>query len=242
METIIQLQGFIVASVHEMDRIDNVKQLINTFPSLKIIEAVYPTQIKIPFKKQLLELSFLRTGKALSSGELGCLLSHRQIWRQIVTDGQNLDQMYLILESDSSINDLDLIKQQFSLIADKFDLFFWGAWEGHMKLFRSSVEKITDKYSIGQPFIKTVYCTYGYSLNKRAAQLLLERTNKINYPVDQFKQFINQHEIKIGGVCPELISTIGQHKSYIQPNRNKIREFLLMCFLDIRNSLICFFR
>lgn len=237
-----QIQGFIVASIHETDRTENVQQLINTLPALSIIEAVYPTKTKIPFKKQLLELSFLRTGKALSNGELGCLLSHRQIWRKIVSGPQNPTQMFLILESDSSLNHVELIQQQFPLIASKYDLFFWGAWEGHMKLFKSTIQKITDSYSIGQPFIKTTYCTYGYSINKRAAELLLERTSKINYPVDQFKHFISQHELMLGGVCPELISTLGKQKSYIQPNRNKVKEFLLMLLLDCRNSIICFFR
>lgn len=237
-----EIQGYIIAAVHETDRTENVKQLLDSLPSLNLVEAIYPSKRKIPFKEHLLKQSLLRTGTALSNGELGCLLSHRKIWQKIVNETKDANQMYLVIESDSQFCNLQLIQQQFTVIANNYDLFFWGAWEGHMKLFKSSIQKIADGYLIGQPFIKTVYCTYGYSINKCAAQLLLKRTGKINYPVDQFKHFINQHELRIGGVCPELISTLKQKKSYIQPNKNKFKVSFFLFLLDIRNSIICYFR
>lgn len=236
-----EIAGYIIGSVHERDRIGNIKALREQIPSLQYEEAIYPDYVKVPFLEQLKELSFERTGHRLSNGELGCLLSHRKVWRKIVESDRE-DDMFLVLESDSNFTDITLLKDQFGLMAHHFDLFFWGAWEGHMKLFRSSRKKLSRGFTYGTPYIKTVYCTYGYSLNKKAAAHLLHKTNKTGYPVDQFKQFVHENELRIGGTSPELISTIGRKKSYIQQNRNSVKEFFIWMMLDLRNSIICYFK
>lgn len=236
------IKGFLITSQIELERIGQVQNLTRQLPQLTEVEAIYPTHQKIPFHQQLINLSFKRTGHALSDGELGCLLSHRKVWQMIVAQKNEPEQMFLVLESDSSIVSPDLLMHQFEAMSKKFDLFFWGAWEGHMKLCRSTVHANKDGFVYGKPLLKSVYCTYGYSLNKRAAQLLLERTKKIAYPVDQFKKMIIEDELRMGGVNPEVISTIGQRQSYIQQNRNQFKEFFWWILLDFKNSIICYFK
>lgn len=237
-----ELTGYIIGSKHEMDRAENMNLLQAKIPSLQFEEAIYPAYVKIPFLNQLRQRSFERTGHTLSLGELGCLLSHRKVWRKIVERGSNAKTMFLVLESDSHLNNEELIRTHFETMAQEFDLFFWGAWEGHMKLLRSSKRTLSDDFVFGKPLLKTVYCTYGYSLNAKAAAYLLERTKKIGYPVDQFKQMVDEKDLRIGGVYPELINTVGRAKSYIQQNRNRVKEFFIWLVLDIRNSLICYFK
>lgn len=236
------IPGYIIGSIHEADRVENINTLKKQMPSLQYEEAVYPDYVKVPFLNQLRQLSLSRTGHQLSNGELGCLLSHRKVWRKIVESDHPQDSMFLVLESDSSFTAIEVLKDQFHLIGQAFDLFFWGAWEGHMKLLRSKQKKLAPGFIFGSPYIKTVYCTYGYSLNKKAAACLLQKTKKAAYPVDQFKKFVSEHELRIGGTSPELISTIGRKKSYIQQNRNSVKEFFVWLVLDIRNSIICYFR
>lgn len=236
------IKGFLITSHIELERIGQVQNLTSQLPLLAKVEAIYPAHQKIPFLQQLLKRSFERTGHALSNGELGCLLSHRKVWQMIVAKNNDPEQTYLVLESDSSIVSLDLLTHQFESMSKEFDLFFWGAWEGHMKLCRSTVHKNKDGFVYGKPLLKSVYCTYGYSLNKRAAQLLLKRTKKIAYPVDQFKKMIIEDELRMGGVNPEVISTIGQRQSYIQKNRNQLKEFFWWILLDFKNSIICYFK
>jgi glycosyl transferase family 25 len=237
-----EMAGYIIGSVHERDRIGNIDALKTQIPSLQYEEAIYPDYIKVPFLERLKDLSLERTGHRLSNGELGCLLSHRKVWRKIIESDREDNDMFLVLESDSNFADIELLKEQFTLMAQHFDLFFWGAWEGHMKLFNSSKKKLSGGFAYGTPYIKTVYCTYGYSLNKKAAAYLLRKTNKIRYPVDQFKKFVHENELRIGGVSPELINTTGRKKSYIQQNRNSVKEFFIWIVLDIKNSIICFFK
>jgi GR25 family glycosyltransferase involved in LPS biosynthesis len=111
-----------------------------------------------------------------------------------------------------------------------------------MKLLHSKKQKLNDQFTIGEPFIKSVYCTYGYSVNKKAAAYLLLQTKKIGYPVDQFKKFIYPGAIRIGGIQPELINA-GSMGSYInQINLNKWYYKLFMRVLDFKNSVICLFK
>jgi GR25 family glycosyltransferase involved in LPS biosynthesis len=237
-----KINGYIICSVREYDRIEHIHQLKRELPLIEIEEAIYPSYTKVPFITRLLDLSYVRTGYRLNEGELGCLLSHRRVWHKIVQRDAHADELFLVLESDSDIQNLAIIQDVYAKMEQRFDLFFWGAWEGHMKLFRSTRESIADGFSVGVPFIKTVYCTYGYALNKKAAAYLLQQTKKIAHPVDQFKYFIRDNSVRIGGVMPELISTNGKQKSYIRQQRNKVKEFLFYLLLDLKNSLICYFR
>lgn len=239
---VTNINAYLVASPLEQERLAQIELLLAQLPKLKYIEAIYPSRSKIPFKNKLIAKSYQRTGHTLTDGELGCLLSHRKAWRMITNESTNPEQLYLILESDSSIVSLDILIEQFEPMSKQFDLFFWGAWEGHMQLHRSSIQKRDDGFVYGVPLLKSVYCTYGYALNKRAAQLLLERTKKIAYPVDQFKKMISPNELRLGGTRPEIIRTIGKKQSYIQTNRNYVKEFFKWILLDLKNSIICYFK
>lgn len=220
---------------------ENIKRIKNlSFLDIEFMEAIYPNNIHVPYLHQLMLKSNERTGKPLMIGEIGCLLSHRKIWRLIAKESDPTKH-FLILESDSIIRDPDYLNQQFYIAEANFDMFFWGSWEGHTKLFRSTKFQQERKYSIGTAFIKTTYCTYGYSLNVRAAKLLLKSTSNISYPVDQFKRFISQDALRIGAVLPEVVSgnTLG---STIRGKRNRWVNNMFLLILDIKNHIICYFK
>lgn len=235
-------RGFLISSNYEAERQKHIASFFQIAPfNLERIESVYPAFQKVPFKEKLLSNSLQRAGIALTEGELGCLLSHREAWHRIITSDAPEHEHFMIFESDSIINDIVFLTEQFTNISYYYDLFFWGAWEGHMQLFRRSIKKWSPRYKVGTPFIKTVYCTYGYSINKKAARLLLERTKQPSYPVDQFKRFISQDEIRIGGIIPEVVcgNTMG---SFIRTPRSAVKEFLFRAILDIKNYIICLFK
>ena len=168
-------------------------------------------------------------------------MSHRLVWRRIVASDVHPDQHFLILESDSQLQNLKMLTNDYNKLTSEKDLFFWGAWEGHMQFFKSSVKQHHSSHKIGEPFIKTVYCTYGYSLNKKAADLLLRRTSKISYPVDQFKKFFTQEELRLGGILPEVI-TGNQSGSTIRKGESVLFKKAFLMVLDLKNYLICSLR
>ena len=236
------MKTYLIYSLLETARSENVFGLRDQLPDLVLVDAIYPAHQKVPFLFPATKVSKQRTGQSLLQGEIGCLLSHRKVWHEIVANAVNEQEHFLILESDSQITHLDSIKHFDLQLLQQFDLFFWGAWDGHMQLFRKNRTPIGHGFTIGTPFIKTIYCTYGYSLNKKSAKFLLKQTSQFSYPVDQYKRFMKQEDLQIGGVVPELISTTGM-KSNIRSKRKWafLNELFLMV-LDLKNYLICYFK
>lgn len=235
------IKGFIITASHEQNRLANVQQLQLQLPGIQLIEAVYPNMQKVPFLQQLVKKSEERTGRALNFGEIGVLLSNRKIWHTITKSSVPDDTSFLILESDSVINDLKVLNNNFDLLTAQYDLLFWGGWLGHIQLLRSTKKKLTSSFYYGTPFIKTICSGYGYSINKKTAKYLLQQTNQIAYPVDEFKKYVNPDLIKIGAVVPELIAQGNGESTIGHIERSPIKEKIWFLLLDIRNYIICLF-
>ena len=236
------MKAFLIYAESETHRKNHIAKLMAEAPfAVEEVEAVYPDRQHVPFRDALLSVSKARTGKTLLMGELGCLLSHRRVWAKILQEANNDQDHFLVFESDSIIEDPQFLRNNFDSLTKSKDLFFWGAWEGHMKFFQSSQKVIADNHVVGEPFIKTIYCTYGYSLNCKAAKLLLSRTRKISHPVDQFKYFFSQKELELGGVLPEVI-TGNKINSTIRDKENALFKQVFLSMLDLKNNIICSLR
>jgi len=236
------IKTYILYSPLETDRTERVKALSKLFSDFTISNSIYPSQTHIPFLNKLIEKSKEKTGSALRASEVACLLGHRQIWRDILKTNIADNEHVLVMESDSKINNFETLNQYFNQYTKPYDLFFWGAWEGNLKIKRSTFKYYHEQYKVGEPLIKTVYCMYGYSLNKKAARYLLQQTRKIAYPVDIFKQFIEPGNIQIGAIKKEVIGTWLEW-SYIREMTTlyTIKRKLLLFVLNIRNSIKAYF-
>jgi GR25 family glycosyltransferase involved in LPS biosynthesis len=180
--------------------------------------------------------------------EVACLLGHRRILRQIVKAATNNEEHFLVLESDSKILNFSLLETHFETISKQFDLFFWGAWEGNAKIKRSKsiiIQGGHKKYKVGEPLLNTIYCAYGYSINKPTAQYLLKQSAKISTPFDIFKQFIDPQKIKVGTITKEVITTsdIGNQGSYIRKTNKKdnFKRAFYLLILNIKNTIQAYF-
>ncbi len=229
---------YIVSSIYEEERKNHIMEIGKLFPLLNHIEAIYPNKIKIPFYNHIKLISKKRTGKTISDGALGCLLSHRKAWSKFLL--QKKFENCLILESDSHIENIDAINQLFAYTTDNFDIFFWGAFDTRVQLFKSTTT-IVNGFKIGEPYINSLYCTYGYSINKKAASYLLKKTSKFNYPVDYWKYRLNRKELKVGSILPNLITTKYTFKSTIQIQNISIYKKIFDYIVDIKNMFITYF-
>lgn len=226
-------RAFVIFAEQETERKAHVEAMRSVFPALELVEPVFPSRVHVPFLEALIEKSRVRTGKALLPTEIGVILSHRKVWRLIARG--NTEDHFLVLESDSRIVRPELLKAE---TAEKYDLFFWGAWNGYASLKRSTI-----KNGVGEPLIKSVYGAYGYSLNAKAARYLLQKTARIAYPVDMYKHFLDPAEISIGSIIPEVISTWRTSDSLIrQESRVQLvtAELIRMIFY-CRNTIQSYF-
>jgi GR25 family glycosyltransferase involved in LPS biosynthesis len=226
-------RAFVLFAEHETERISHLKAIKAVLPSVVVVEPVFPSRTRVPFLERLITKSKERTGKALLPSEIGLIIGHRRIWRQIAKDNSN--SHYLILESDSKIIRPELLLSE---NAEPFDVFFWGAWNGYMSLKKSTVNN-----GIGEPLIKSVYCTYGYSLNAKGAVYLLKHSNKVAYPIDLFKHYVNPKEIKLGGIVPEVISSWRTTHSLIRKESTVylIKLKLIQLTFYCRNTIQSYF-
>jgi GR25 family glycosyltransferase involved in LPS biosynthesis len=238
----IPVKAYILHSPLETDRIHKVNALKAQFSDLTIVRSIYPSETRIPFLNALIQRSAQRTGTALRPSEIACLLGHRRIWHQIANASASDSTHFLVMESDSQLISPALLETKFDQYTQPYDLFFWGAWEGNLKIKRSSILFKEDHHIVGEPLINTAYCMYGYSLNKKAAKYLLTKTRQVSYPVDFFKKFVTTGDIQIGAIKKEVIGT-WLEGSYIRDINliYTIKRNLLLFVLNIRNSIKAYF-
>lgn len=230
---------YLISSVHEHSRKQHVELLLQTFPGTKQVEAIYPSYTRVPFLSQLKAKSKLRAGRSLRDGEIGLILTSRNIWRDILKKAKNDEEHFLIMESDSKVIDPAILEAHFHTTTRDYDMFFWGAWFGHLRLLRSKRKQLQNRYSFGEPLINSVACTYGYSINRKAASTLLKATCHIAHPVDEFKKYLKPGQLRLGAVVPELIS-VHDVPSTIRPNAFALMEKIWIFVLDIRNHFLSF--
>ncbi|MCW3108417.1 MAG: hypothetical protein JWQ09_2923 [Segetibacter sp.] len=235
-------RAFVITSSREVSRIENIRKLQAQVPGLRLVEAIYPKYQKVPFLTKLIQKSKERGGKALNPGEIGIILSNRMIWQEVVRIAASDDEHFLLMESDSCINDVETLHKYAASLTADYDLFFFGAWLGHMQLTRSSRKRVAGIYNVGEPFIQTVCSGYGYSVNRKAARYLLQCTGKIAYPVDEFKKYMAPGVLRIGGIVPELISHQTGESTIGHGGMLPLLERIWLFLLDVRNGIICYFK
>ena len=226
-------RAFVLFAEHETERKAHVEAMRSALHALEVVEPVFPSRVHVPFLEALIEKSYSRTGKGLLPTEIGVILSHRKVWRMITRESS--EEHFLVLESDSRILKPELLKAE---TAEKYDFFFWGAWNGYASLKKSTVQ-----HGVGEPLIKSVYGAYGYSLNAKAAKYLLKKTARIAYPVDMYKHFVDPSEISLGAIVPEVISTWRTSDSLIrsESRRHLLTAELIRMIFYCRNTIQSYF-
>ena len=237
------IQAFIIYGQNEHARQAQVNLMQEVLPNSVLVDPIFPATQKVPFLKDLIQNAYKRSGYKLLPSEVGVFMSHRSIWKKIVQQNNDPNQHFLVLESDSKINDMRLIEQTMQKVETGYDLFFWGAWNNHVSLKKSTAVSIDNKYKIGIPLIRSVYGAYGYSLNIKAAKHLLAQSSKINYPVDLYKHYVDQAVIKIGAIQPELISTWQTTDSTIRKEANidRLKRIIIIKIFSLRNQILAYF-
>jgi GR25 family glycosyltransferase involved in LPS biosynthesis len=226
-------RAFVLFAEHETERKAHVEAMRSVLSGLELVEPVFPSRVHVPFLEALIEKSRARTGKALLPTEIGVILSHRKVWSKIARE--NTDAHFLVLESDSRILEPEFLQSE---TAEKYDLFFWGAWNGYASLKKSTVQ-----HGVGEPLIKSIYGAYGYSLNAKAARYMLQKTARIAYPVDMYKRFVDPAEISLGAIVPEVISTWRTSDSLIrqESHGHLLTAELIRMIFYCRNTIQSYF-
>lgn len=212
---------------------------INNWLEFKFFNACDAKKKRVPF------IEYIKQGfgkNNFSFGALGCLLSHRILWKNLVNSS---DKYMIILEDDVVID-----KQTYQYWIDKlskgqignFDVLFLGAYDG------KSIPMLTKiKYFsffngfVSNVFEDTLYCTYGYVVSRDGARKLLKKTS-LNLPVDYWKEFNKDNDLTYLCIYPNVVKPSEMaNESSIQEVKILEHEMVFISTLKIIRTNITWF-
>jgi len=139
-------------------------------------------------------------GRALGHGEIGCFLSHLNIYFKMLNDNV---KYALILEDDIELKfDIKLIIDELLISSSHWEIVLLGH---HSRFSRTEPtlpsfwgrKKLSKKYSLSRP-CDLGQGTYGYLISLAGAKKMLKFSNKIDRPIDHYTgsdQFTNLYII-----------------------------------------------
>jgi len=147
------------------------------------------------------EASLNSIGRELSANEVGCALSHIEIYKKITQDSIGIS---LVLEDDIVFGeDLLQVLAQCKLLPNDWGLVFLGH---HGEISRDAAtlcslwggEPLTQNYKLRRP-VERVSGTYGYLISRNGAENLLKLSYCISKPIDHYtgnSKLVNLYVIK----------------------------------------------
>ena len=231
---------------HETQRMPTLMAAMEGFANRHMIDAIFPGLHAVPWLGQLQQKSMARCHRQLNPSELGCLLSHRKAWKSFQ---QSDNSRALILESDSVVSDVGMVCKIIEDFGKRFDIVFLGSYHGRTKLKRSTVESLDCNLKIGTPLANTLYCAYGYSINKDAASYLLQQTGQASWPIDFWSKWLTDDgcsfRIRVAAVVPEVVTTWAATSTiqdiHVVQSAERLPRRIKYFFGEIKNSVIGYF-
>lgn len=216
---------------------------LNLLRCLKVIDAVNGKELSQGVLNDInmnrKHFSPTNFSRGLSAGEIGCSLSHQSVYLSM-----KVDDVCLILEDDVVISP-DLI--EFLSVIEKLP----SNWEvillGH-QVMRARGARISiwgrerlGKFILGKP-VELACGTYGYLINYKGANKLLQALKTLDAPIDHYTgitDFVNLYAIKepIVHFSKEqaLNSNIANEREVVESQQSRIFEN------DSLNSIKSFF-
>lgn len=141
-------------------------------------------------------------GRDLSSGELGCVLAHRNACRHVLESGY---PAALVLEDDALLtDDLPAVMADLLAMRERWDLVRFLGREKNYRASRLIAPLPHGGAHLARP-LGTPGGAYGYLLNPRAARRLLRLTERIWLPIDTLHGMTWRTGLKTLSVVPSPI-------------------------------------
>ena len=209
---------FIVNLEKDIEKKEKVLSYLNNFNlTAEVIPAVYGKNLS---KQDLQDKVYDYPNCALTLGEIGCALSHLNIYRKVIKENIPLA---LILEDDAFIKK-DI--RPFLNCLEKID----RTKQANVYL----LSYITDYYPLSKretsqgPLYKMYrgYSAFGYVINKEAAKRLAALQTPLKFEADMWEYFKLLCDINIYAAIPDLIYDNDEQKlnSNLEQERDKLKQ------------------
>ena len=200
---------FIINLKKDIEKKQHMQKLCQKYNlEVEFIEAVYGKELSQEAIDAIYseQNSIKEIGRSLSSGELGCLLSHRTIYQRMISE--NIPEA-IILEDDIEFNEKFI---NFLIIKDNLprdaELLLLGYWYSGIK-YTSALISFHNRMKISQTheivrFTKKMHGTYAYYITIRGAKKILSSLdNNITMPIDHYTG--DENIINLYGIYPAIV-------------------------------------
>ena len=162
--------------------------------------------------------SILRRFTPLTSGEVGCYLSHFRAIKQAYENGQ--DRLCL-LEDDISINDnFTFILEQIFELPEEFEFVRLMGLKRHKYKVIKSLE---GNVNLVRP-IKGLCGTQGYTINRRGMEKIIAKGSRIYEPIDKFYDHFWDTDLQCYAVEPHIIKEVPRPTTVAKPDMVKANK------------------
>lgn len=190
------------------DRLKNMNERLAGLKNVERFPAIFGKEskaINIIRKDSLKVFENKERGRrGLNGGEIGCFISHREIWKLIKARGY---KKALILEDDA------IFESQFEFNIDKlpsdWDMLYLGQhnYDREFIVKSGSGKNAALIHHIDNNLYKASHCwlTHAYAVNSKCINYLLENTKTVDYPIDGVLAEI-QDNLNVYAFYPNLIN------------------------------------
>lgn len=143
---------------------------------------------------------YIEAGSKQTRGQLGCTISHVNIYKDILDKGYD---KVLILEDDALIGDLDNLENCINQLPQDWGLFYLG-FDGAAGLqpnYSSNLAEVSNNN------LYTLHCTHAIAIRPWFAQKAIETNKNFHYTADgNLTETVKQHNVKAYAALPKLIN------------------------------------
>lgn len=153
--------------------------------------------------------SMNRTKKDLNNAEIGCFLSHRNIYQAIKKEGW---KKTLIFEDDCAFpeNFIETFEELYKNVPE-FDMLYLGQWNYDKGVVQGETSALKDKIAdVGDKKIYSAercWLTHAYIVDNSIIDILLDNTKNMYGSIDWVLADIQeQNKLKVYAIHPNLIN------------------------------------
>lgn len=181
------MKFYIINLEHDKDRRNHMISLCNSLKIYpEIINAIYGKELPnveeyINYNK---EVSIKRIKRILCPGEIGCIMSHQNIYKKMIEE--NI-KYATVLEDDVEVSEDIKLFTAFDFQKLDFDILLLG-YHGtksreHLNLQGTKVHSINPSYTIYK-LLENAQGTYGYIISLEGAKKILKQSLRFDLPID----------------------------------------------------------
>lgn len=151
-----------------------------------------------PFSLSTLNGNYKSHSEIRKVGEIGCYLSHYNIWKDIVDKGYN---NVIIFEDDININvEKDILNEYLENIPRDYDMVYLG----YTTIPLNSINKIEIENKYWERGINNIFGTHSYILSNKGCKKLLEKVLPINEQIDSYINYYTYYDNNFNKYIPKI--------------------------------------